>query len=84
MADGGSPVAEDRLFLFERRAHCAVLHSGRLYCWGGIVVVTERMDDDSSDESEEDDTPALSTPGIFRVRRNLPHTEKNLIDVYDV
>ena len=52
-------------------------------------MVTERMDDDSSDESEEDDTPALSTPGavppgIFRVRRNLPHTEKNLIDVYDV
>ena len=53
-------------------------------------MVTERMEDDSSDESEsEDDSPGLPTvgglpPGIFRVRRNLPHTEKKLIDVYDV
>ena len=86
-----SPTPEDRLLLFERRAHCAVLHEGLLYCWGGIIVVTERMEDDSSDESdsEEDDSPVLPTagslpPGIFRTRMNLPHTEKNLIDVYDV
>ena len=51
-------------------------------------MVTERMDDDSSDESE-DESPGLPTaggvpPGIFHVRRNLPHTDKNLIDVYDV
>ena len=53
-------------------------------------MITERMEDNSSDESEsEADSPVLPTvggipPGIFRVRRNLPNTEKNLIDVYDV
>ena len=55
-------------------------------------MVTERMEDDSSDESESEadsPTPGLPTvggitPGIFRVRRNLPHMEKKLIDVYDV
>ena len=84
------PTPEDRLLLFERRSHCAVLHEGRLYCWGGVIVVTERMEDDSSDESDsEDDSPGPPTagslpPGIIRTRRNLPHTEKNLIDVYDV
>ena len=90
MAAAG-PTPEDRLCLFERRAHCAVLHEERLYCWGGIIVVTERMEDDSSDESDSDDspTPVLPTagglpPGIFRIRKNLPHTKKNLIDVYDV
>ena len=52
--------------------------------------MTERMEDDSSDESDSEDEPPAPTtpggvpPGIFRVRRNLPHTEKNLIDVYDV
>ena len=60
-------------------------------CTAGIIVVTERMEDDSSDESESEDSPPPVPPaagglppGIFRVRRNLPHTEKNLIDVYDV
>ena len=85
------PTPEDRLCLFERRAHCAVLHEGRLYCWGGIIVVTERMEDDSSDESDSDDSPTsvLPTagglpPGILRIEKKLPHTEKSLIDVYDV
>ena len=82
-----SPQSEDTLALFERRAHCAVHYEGKIYFWGGIIVETEYIGggDDSEDSSDdESESESDSEPVLVRTRKNLPHTEKKLIDVYDI
>ena len=79
--------SEDTLALFERRAHCAVHYEGKIYFWGGIIVETEYIGggDDSEDSSDdESESESDSEPVLIRTRKNLPHTEKKLIDVYDI
>ena len=90
MADR-SPGEEETVSLFERRAHSCVLYKDRLYYWGGLVLLTQRLPDDSSSEEDSDDdedtllpsVPGIP-PGVLRVRKSLPITEKKLIDVYDI